>query len=359
MKKNNKIIKLTMALIVVIYIVILAIILINIKKHTKFNIEDVAKNNETELESKNNFSNSSLAENDILSDEETKNNSNADTNLSEPNDKYNNIEKTEVANTGNNVGNTEVANTGNNVGNTEVANTEDNIKNQEVTNTEVNTKKQGVANTEENVGNIGETNKESQVNENNTNVKTRNFGNDVAFIGDSRTQAFIMYAGLSKVIDYTNIGLMVDTAVSKKFITNSNGEKITILEDLKNKDINTIYIMLGINELGWVYSSIFINKYEELINKILEIKPNCEIIIQSIIPVTKTKSDNDKIYNNNKIKEYNRLIEDMAKRLNIKYINLVPALTNENGDLPENASTDGIHLNKNYCKKWLEVLENN
>lgn len=347
MKKNNKIIKLTMALIVVVYIVILAIILINIKKHTKFNIEDVAKNNKTEVESKNNFNNSSLAENDILSDEETKNNSNADTNLSEPNDKYNNIE------------NTEVANTGNNVGNTQVTNTEDNIKNQEVTNTEENTKNQGVANTEENVGNIGETNKESQVNENNTNSKTRNFGSNVAFIGDSRTQAFIMYAGLSEVTDYTNIGLMVDTAVSKKFITNSNGEKVTILEDLKNKDINTIYIMLGINELGWVYNSIFIDKYEELINKILEIKPNCEIIIQSIIPVTKSKSDSDPIYNNNKIREYNELIKDMAKRLNIKYINLVPELTNENGDLPEQASTDGVHLNKKYCIKWIEVLKNN
>ena len=347
MKKNNKIIKLTMALIVVVYIVILAIILINIKKHTNFNIEDVAKNNKTEVESKNNFNNSSLAENDIFSDEETKNNSNVDTNLSETNDKSNNIE------------NTEVANTEDNVGNTQVTNTEDNIKNQEVTNKEDNIKNQEVANTEENVENTGETNKENPINENNTNSKTRNFGSNVAFIGDSRTQAFIMYAGLSEVIDYTNIGLMVDTAVSKKFITNSNGEKVTILEDLKNKDINTIYIMLGINELGWVYSSIFIDKYEELINKILEIKPNCEIIIQSIIPVTKSKSDSDPIYNNNKIREYNELIKDMAKRLNIKYINLVPELTNENGDLPEQASTDGVHLNKKYCIKWLEVLKNN
>ena len=347
MKKNNKIIKLTMALIVVVYIVILAIILINIKKHTNFNIEDVAKNNKTEVESKNNFSNNSLAENDILSDEETKNNSNVDTNLSEANDKSNNIE------------NTEVANTEDNVGNTQVTNTEDNIKNQEVTNKEDNIKNQEVANTEENVENTGETNKENPINKNNTNSKTRNFGSNVAFIGDSRTQAFIMYAGLSEVTDYTNIGLMVDTAVSKKFITNSNGEKVTILEDLKNKDINTIYIMLGINELGWVYSSIFIDKYEELINKILEIKPNCEIIIQSIIPVTKSKSDSDPIYNNNKIREYNELIKDMAKRLNIKYINLVPELANENGDLPEQASTDGVHLNKKYCIKWLEVLKNN
>ncbi len=151
------------------------------------------------------------------------------------------------------------------------------------------------------------------------NKEIRNFGSNVAFIGDSRTQAFLMYAGLKDVVDYTNVGLMVDTAISKKFITNKHGEKITILEDLKTKNIDTIYIMLGINELGWVYNSIFIEKYEELIDSIKEIKLNCEIIIQSIIPVTKTKSDNDDIYNNQKINEYNVLIKEMAekKELNI------------------------------------------
>lgn len=197
--------------------------------------------------------------------------------------------------------------------------------------------------------------------ENNVNVtnKTREFNNKVAFIGDSRTQAFLMYAGLSDVVDYTSIGLMVDTAITKQFITNDNGEKITILEDLKNRNIDTVYIMLGINELGWVYSSIFIKKYEELIDKILEIKPDCEIIVQSIIPVTKTKSDSDKVYNNTRIAEYNTLIKEMANRKDIKYIDLVPVLKDENGNLPENASPDGIHLNKEYCLKWLECLKNN
>jgi len=131
--------------------------------------------------------------------------------------------------------------------------------------------------------------------------ENREFGNNVAFIGDSRTQAFLMYAGLKDVQDYTNIGLMVDTALTKKFITNDNGEKITILEDLATKNIDTIYIMLGINELGWIYNDIFIKDYENLIDKILEVRPNCEIIVQSIIPVTKTKSEGDSIYNNDKI----------------------------------------------------------
>ena len=193
---------------------------------------------------------------------------------------------------------------------------------------------------------------------NNTN-ENREFGNNVAFIGDSRTQAFSMYAGLKDVQDYTNIGLMVDTALTKKFITNDNGEKITILEDLATKNIDTIYIMLGINELGWIYNDIFIKDYENLIDKILEVKPNCEIIVQSIIPVTKTKSEGDNIYNNDKITEYNNLIKDMANRKGIKYIDLCTVLADKSGNLPKEASTDGIHLNKEYCQKWLKYLKNN
>ncbi len=189
--------------------------------------------------------------------------------------------------------------------------------------------------------------------------ENREFGNNVAFIGDSRTQAFLMYAGLKDVQDYTNIGLMVDTALTKKFITNDNGEKITILEDLATKNIDTIYIMLGINELGWIYNDIFIKDYENLIDKILEVRPNCEIIVQSIIPVTKTKSEGDSIYNNDKITEYNNLIKDMAKRKGIKYIDLCPILADKSGNLPEEASTDGIHLNKKYCQKWFKCLKSN
>ena len=193
---------------------------------------------------------------------------------------------------------------------------------------------------------------------NNTN-ENREFGNNVAFIGDSRTQAFLMYAGLKDVQYYTNICLMVDTAITKKFITNDNGEKITILEDLATKNIDTIYIMLGINELGWIYNDIFIKDYENLIDKILEVKPNCEIIVQSIIPVTKTKSEGDNIYNNDKITEYNNLIKDMANRKGIKYIDLCTVLADKSGNLPKEASTDGIHLNKEYCQKWLKYLKNN
>lgn len=211
--------------------------------------------------------------------------------------------------------------------------------------------------TEEIQGEIKELKEKNIIEE--TDKKERNFTSNVAFIGDSRTQAFLMYAGLSEVTDYTNVGLMVDTAITKKFVKGHEGEKITILDDMKNKEINTVYIMLGVNELGWAYSSIFINKYEELIDSIRMIKPNCEIVVQSIIPLTKSKSDNDNIYNNSKVKEYNELIKKMAKERNIAYIDLESVLADTNGNLPEEASSDGIHLNKEYCLKWLEYLKKN
>lgn len=189
-----------------------------------------------------------------------------------------------------------------------------------------------------------------------TNVK---FDETVAFIGDSRTQGFIMYNGLKNVQDYSYVGLMVDTAVSKKFVKTSNGEKITLLEDMKGKNIKRVYIMLGVNELGWSYPQVFKSKYKELIKEIKKIKPNAQIYVQSIIPVTKSRDKSDKYFNNTRIEQYNKLVKEVASEENVEYLNVQSALVNSEGYLPEETSPDGIHIGKSYCEKWLEYLKNN
>ena len=178
-----------------------------------------------------------------------------------------------------------------------------------------------------------------------TNSKVE-FDETVAFIGNSRTQGFIMYNGLTKVQDYTYIGLMVDTAMTKEFVKTGNGEKITLLQDMRNKDIKKVYIMLGINELGWSYPSVFKLKYEELIDEIRKVKSDCNIYVQSIIPVTKSKDQSDKIFNNANVKKFNKLIKEVANEKNVKYLDVQSVLVNSEGYLPEDASTDGIHIGK-------------
>lgn len=191
---------------------------------------------------------------------------------------------------------------------------------------------------------------------NNSEVK---FDSTVAFIGDSRTQGFIMYNGLKNVQDYSYIGLMVDTAMTKEFVKTSNGNKITLLQDMANKNIKRVYIMLGVNELGWSYPQVFKAKYKELISEIRKVKPNCQIYVQSIIPMTKSKSDSDKIFNNTNVEKFNQLVQEVAEEEKVAYLDVKSVLVDKNGYLPEEASTDGIHIDKKYCEKWLTYLKNN
>lgn len=188
-------------------------------------------------------------------------------------------------------------------------------------------------------------------------VADSDYFKDAVFIGDSRTEGFILNNGLTaKITSFTYKGLTVNTIFSDKVI-NINGEKLTIIDALKETDFSKVYIMLGINEIGWVYSDIFIDKYSEIIDEIKNINPESIIYIQSIIPVTEKVSNEHPYIRNSKIEEYNVLLKKLAEEKNVYYLNVQEALINENNVLPDDAATDGIHLNKKYCVKWLEYLK--
>ena len=179
---------------------------------------------------------------------------------------------------------------------------------------------------------------------------------DAAFIGNSRTQGLQLYTGLPNATFYATQGLMVDTFFSKKFVK-AGGGKITIPDAMKNQTFKKVYIMLGVNELGWVYEKVFIQKYGEVVDKVKELQPDAKVYVQSILPVTKAKSDGDAIYNNTKISRYNELIEQMCREKGVTYLHVADAVGLDNGALPAGSATDGVHLNREYCYKWLDYLK--
>lgn len=179
---------------------------------------------------------------------------------------------------------------------------------------------------------------------------------DAVFIGDSRTEGMLLNMGLSNTISYTNKGLMVDTVFTRPVI-NMDGEKLSVMDALGRTDFNKVYIMLGINETGWLYNEIFIEKYSKIIDKIIEINPNAIIYVQEILPVTDSVSKTHSYIKNEKINEFNELIRKMAEEKKVYFIDVSNAVSDSNGCLPEDAATDGIHLQKSYCEKWLEYLK--
>ena len=181
---------------------------------------------------------------------------------------------------------------------------------------------------------------------------------DAAFIGDSRTEALKTYGLLKNATYYTYKGLKVDTVFTEPCI-DEGGTKMTVMDAISLHQYNRVYISLGINELGWVSTDIFIEDYGKIIDTLKETQPNATIYVQAILPVSQKKSEQDKIYNNPRINEFNTLLEQMAADKGVVYLPVNTAVMDETGSLPVGASTDGVHPNIDYCRKWVAYLDEN
>lgn len=179
---------------------------------------------------------------------------------------------------------------------------------------------------------------------------------DAVFIGDSRTDGLMIYTGLYTSTFYTANGQMVDTAQTKKNIPLENGEKGTVLDALRQHTFRRVYVMLGINELGWYFEEEFTGEYRSLIEQIRQIQPQATIYIQSVLPVTKEKSESDAIYNNENVRKVDAWVQEVAEETGATYLNVKEVMTDSEGNLPADGASDGVHLTKAYCEIWLEYL---
>lgn len=180
---------------------------------------------------------------------------------------------------------------------------------------------------------------------------------DAVFIGDSRTEGLITNTGLAGTTSYTYKGLMVDTVFTKPVIRRGES-KVPVMEALKTTDFSKVYIMFGINENGWPYNDVFIEQYGKIIDAVREINPEAVIYVQEIIPVTNHVSSTHSYIRNGKIAEFNRLLRQMAQEKQVYFIDTASAAAGPDGSLPDEAASDGIHLKKDYCQKWLDYLKN-
>ena len=182
---------------------------------------------------------------------------------------------------------------------------------------------------------------------------------DAAFVGNSLTVGLMMNTDIPKATFLASTGLNVTSAITDKVAKLSNGKQGTILDALKEKQYGRVYIMFGINEMGWPYPKVFEEKYIQLVNEIKELQPDAKIYIQSILPVNSKAINTNKVFTNDNVNKFNKYVMNVAEQTESKYLDVGSAMKASNGALPENASTDGIHLVHSYCEKWLDYLIKN
>lgn len=186
---------------------------------------------------------------------------------------------------------------------------------------------------------------------------TIDYLDDALFIGDSRTRGLSLYSGWNNTTFYAETGLTIYTLFDKEVVPVEGSSKlITIEESLEKEHFAKIYVMIGINELGYGTPEEFYDTYENIIGRIHELQPDAIIFVEGIIHVSE-KKDNEKIYiNNESIQSRNNLLKTLANNHDIFYLDANEALCDEDGFLIDEYTFDGVHLRAANFDPWKEYI---
>lgn len=178
----------------------------------------------------------------------------------------------------------------------------------------------------------------------------------VLMIGEGRTSGFPLYGYMTNASFLASGNVNVSSVESYEFEYNSG--TTTLVDLLGSNRYDAIYIEVGLNELGWSNSSAFVDSYSSLINTIKSLAPQSSIYMQSIIPVTASKSGSPEYITNEKVAEYNALIKDIATSQQVYYLDMTEALTGGTGQLTGGyAGSDGMALSKDGYTKWIDYIK--
>ena len=179
---------------------------------------------------------------------------------------------------------------------------------------------------------------------------------DAVFVGDSRTEGLKMYSGLDSSQFFSSVGMDVDKVFTDQVVS-LNGQLLTVAQALEQASYSKVYIMLGMNELGWVYESVFADNYARIIDTIRESHPDATIYVQSILPVSQWKDGSNDIYTNANVVRLQKALVAMCEEKGVNYVNVAEGIQDEQGYLPSESTQDGVHLAPKYCQRWMDYLK--
>lgn len=181
---------------------------------------------------------------------------------------------------------------------------------------------------------------------------------DAVFIGDSRTDGFRLFSGLTQGDYLVKTGLSA-FKVETDQVTVDN-EKMTVPQALARKTYGKVYVCLGLNELGMYDDQGYYDHYAALIDIIRAAQPSATVYVQLLIPVNVQKCGEKGIadyINNEQIAVYNGLLRQLAQEKRVFLTDPAQVIVDETGQPPYDAVADGVHFQKGPYQQWLDYLK--
>lgn len=175
-------------------------------------------------------------------------------------------------------------------------------------------------------------------------------------MGDSRTLGISDYAGLEEADFYCDSGMMIFKLLEEEVTYQKTGDKVDLTQVLQEKQYGKIYIMLGMNELGYGNTEMYLEEYCKVLNQIREWQPQAIIYVMANLHVSREKNNMETEFNNININDKNAASAQLANGTDIFYLDANPLFTDNEGYLNAELTFDGVHLYAQHYDKWREFL---
>lgn len=180
---------------------------------------------------------------------------------------------------------------------------------------------------------------------------------DAAFIGDSRTLGIYDYAGIDQADFFCESSMTVFKVMEDTGVTDQRaGKKVDLKIALQQKQYGKIYIMLGINELGYGNTQMYLKQFRETVEQIRAWQPDAIIYVMANLHISEAKNNMATEFNNVNINDKNAAIATLANGVDIFYLDANPLFTDENGFLKADLTFDGVHLYAQHYDVWKTFL---
>lgn len=174
--------------------------------------------------------------------------------------------------------------------------------------------------------------------------------NEIIFLGNSITEG-TNWKALFPEVNAVNRGISGDVTDG---ILNR-------LAEVTSSQPKKIFLLIGTNDLarGKTIDEVVENT-AKILEEIIKDSPDTKIYLQSILPVNPLVGEK---FSGHKSKQkeiilVNKKLRKIAKKLDIKYLNLHKSFSNKQRYLKPEYTYDGLHLSKEGYNHWAKLLFN-
>lgn len=180
------------------------------------------------------------------------------------------------------------------------------------------------------------------------------------FIGDSISTGLSGYKFVSSENVLASVGLRIDVIGEEKVSNPRFKTPVLVMDAVKSINPENIYILLGSNGVAWYNNDKMLSAYSDFIDQLKTELPDSNVYIISITPVGTMKEKIDTIENgkvlNVEIDSFNQRLLSLANEKDVWYVDVNSELKDENGKLPDDVTSDGMHFNKDTYEKFIDYI---